>query len=59
MQSDYQDKELSCVDCGKPFTFTAKEQDFFAKKGFTNPKRCPECRRLKKMQRSQHENSNR
>ncbi len=59
MQSDYQDKELSCIDCGKSFVFTASEQDFFAKKGFTNPKRCPDCRKLKKMQRNRNENSNR
>lgn len=41
----YQDKTLTCSDCGSEFTFTASEQEFYAEKGFANePKRCPECR---------------
>lgn len=41
----YQDRTLTCSDCGKPFAFTAGEQEFHASKGFTNePRRCPECR---------------
>ncbi len=44
-----QDKTLTCRDCGKEFTFTAGEQEFFAQKGFTNePSRCPECRAARK-----------
>ena len=40
-----EDKTLTCRDCGREFTFTASEQEFFAQKGFTNaPGRCPECR---------------
>ncbi|MCL1886121.1 MAG: zinc-ribbon domain containing protein [Dehalococcoidia bacterium] len=47
----YQDRTLSCVDCGIDFTFSATEQEFYAKKGFTNdPKRCPTCRAAKKQQ---------
>jgi CxxC-x17-CxxC domain-containing protein len=46
-----QDKTLKCQDCGKEFVFTAAEQAFYAEKGFTNePKRCADCRKLKKMQ---------
>lgn len=46
----YQDITLVCQDCGKEFAFTASEQEFYAKKGFSNqPKRCPECRMKKKM----------
>jgi len=38
----FQDKTLQCADCGAEFTFTAREQEFYASKGFTNePKRCP------------------
>jgi CxxC-x17-CxxC domain-containing protein len=41
-----EDKELTCIDCGNGFIFTAKEQEEFANKGYRNePKRCPECRR--------------
>ncbi len=47
------DKTLVCVDCGKQFTFTAGEQDFYAQKGFTNPpSRCPDCRAARKAQRA-------
>ncbi|HEX2517355.1 MAG TPA: zinc-ribbon domain containing protein, partial [Chloroflexota bacterium] len=36
----YQDRTIICSDCGKPFVFTAGEQQFFAEKGFgTGPKR--------------------
>jgi CxxC-x17-CxxC domain-containing protein len=48
----YVDKDLTCRDCGSPFTFTEGEQEFFAQKGFTNePTRCPECRAARKSQR--------
>jgi CxxC-x17-CxxC domain-containing protein len=47
----YTDKTLVCSDCGESFTFTAGEQEFHASKGFTRePRRCPNCRRLKKQQ---------
>ncbi len=45
----YQDKQLTCVDCGQPFVFTAGEQEFFAQKGFQNPpKRCKACKAIKR-----------
>ncbi len=48
----FKDKTLQCSDCGKDFTFTAKEQEFFQSKGYTNePKRCPECRQARKLER--------
>jgi CxxC-x17-CxxC domain-containing protein len=48
----YQDKSLTCSDCGTTFTFTTKEQEFYATKGFTNePKRCPSCRQTRKAER--------
>ena len=41
----YQDRLLTCRDCGNDFTFSAGEQEFFASKGLTNaPTRCPDCR---------------
>jgi CxxC-x17-CxxC domain-containing protein len=49
----FQDKSLQCSDCGATFTFSAKDQEFFQTKGFTNePKRCPECRQAKKAERN-------
>lgn len=45
----YEDKTLTCRECGKEFVFTASEQEFYAEKGFTNePGRCPECRAARK-----------
>ena len=39
------DRLLSCEDCNKEFVFDLGEQRFFKEKGFTDPKRCPKCRR--------------
>ena len=45
------DKTLTCADCGQEFTFTASEQDFYAERGFTEPRRCGSCRAARKAQR--------
>lgn len=42
------DKNLVCKDCGKAFTFTAGEQEFYSEKQFPEPIRCPDCRKAKK-----------
>ena len=48
----FEDRSLTCADCGTTFTFTAGEQEFHAQKGFTNePRRCPECRAARRSQR--------
>jgi CxxC-x17-CxxC domain-containing protein len=48
----YQEKSLTCSDCGKTFPFTCEEQEFFASKGYTNePKRCPVCRQNRRSER--------
>lgn len=52
--ADFQDKTLKCVDCEQDFAFTAREQEFYAEKGFENePKRCPDCRRAFKAAKSE------
>lgn len=43
-----QDKQLQCVDCGQAFVFTARDQAFYAEKGYSEPKRCYRCRKAKK-----------
>ncbi len=49
----FQDKQLTCADCGKEFTFGAADQEFFKSKGYVNePKRCPTCRQSRKDERS-------
>jgi CxxC-x17-CxxC domain-containing protein len=45
------DRTLTCSDCNQQFTFTASEQDFYAQKGFSEPRRCPTCRAARKQQR--------
>ena len=55
----YQDKQLTCTDCGTTFTFSAAEQEQFAQRGYTNePKRCQPCRDARK-QNSSGNSSNR
>jgi len=50
----FQDKTLTCRDCGKDFTWTKGEQEFFAQKGFDKPPiRCMDCRKKKKEGRQQ------
>ena len=45
----FEDKTITCVDCGTEFTFTADEQQRHAERGFTNePKRCKTCREARK-----------
>jgi len=49
----YQDKQIQCAECGNSFTFTAREQEFFASKGYSNePKRCLNCRQSRRTQRT-------
>src|SRR3989442_14710948 len=41
----FQDKTLTCRDCGREFIWTAGEQEFYAARGLQNaPTRCPEDR---------------
>ena len=50
----YEDKTLTCVECGSEFVFSASEQEFYAEKGFQNePKRCSDCRQARKHDRRQ------
>jgi len=49
----FQDKYLTCRDCGAEFLFSASEQEFYAEKGFENePARCPSCRQARKQGRN-------
>ena len=48
----YNDKNLTCADCGQEFVFTSSEQDFYSQRGFTEPRRCPSCRASRKAARN-------
>lgn len=55
---EFQDKTITCKDCGAEFIFSVSEQEFYAEKGFQNePARCPECRAARKQQRGGMRNS--
>ncbi|MCH7835725.1 MAG: zinc-ribbon domain containing protein [Chloroflexi bacterium] len=43
--------EQQCVDCGQPFQMTPEHVAWFAKKGLDIPRRCKDCRALKKAKR--------
>src|SRR5260370_41548630 len=43
------DRTLYCNDCGQPFAFTVREQQFYASKNIINaPNRCSGCRAKQK-----------
>ncbi len=51
MYSTSTDKVITCVDCGQEFTFTATEQQFYADRQFSEPRRCASCRAARKAAR--------
>ena len=42
------DKLKRCLECGKKFIFAIGEQEWFAQRGFEDPRRCKECREKRK-----------
>lgn len=42
------DRQINCKDCRQDFNFSEGEQDFYDKKGFSDPVRCPDCRKKRK-----------
>lgn len=43
-RANFQDKQLTCIDCETTFIFTKGERYYYASKGLVEPKRCPGCR---------------
>lgn len=47
-RSEFEDINISCIDCEKNFIWTIGEQKFYYDKGLQNPpKRCKECKQAK------------
>ncbi len=46
-----EDVQIECCDCKQFFLFAAGEQEFYASKQLTPPKRCKACRAAKKARR--------
>jgi CxxC-x17-CxxC domain-containing protein len=44
----YEDRNLTCVECGSEFVFSADDQEFHASRGYQDPKRCPSCRQARR-----------
>jgi CxxC-x17-CxxC domain-containing protein len=42
---------LTCSDCGQEFLFSGDDQEFYASRGFTEPKRCRSCRAQRRSER--------
>ena len=47
----YEDRTLTCAECGAEFTFSADDQQFRASRGYQDPKRCPNCRQARRADR--------
>jgi CxxC-x17-CxxC domain-containing protein len=45
------DRQIACTACGSEFSFSAEEQEFYASKGFQEPKKCKPCRDAAKQSR--------
>jgi len=43
----FKDRMIQCIQCGKPFLFTAADQERFFSRGFDVPRRCYNCRKKK------------
>jgi CxxC-x17-CxxC domain-containing protein len=51
------DKTLTCADCSQEFSFSASEQQFYADRQFSEPRRCPSCRAVRKASRGESSGS--
>lgn len=49
----YEDRSLTCQDCGQTFTFSVDDQEYHAGKGYDDPKRCLPCRQARRRERGQ------
>lgn len=41
---DQADEQRTCIDCGAAFLFGGRDREYFARRGWTAPKRCRPCR---------------
>ena len=47
----FEDRILTCAQCGEEFTFTAEDQEFHSSRGYQDPRRCPNCRQARRGER--------
>ena len=41
-----------CAECKKPFSISAGEQKYYKQHNLVPPRRCPTCRKLRKLERA-------
>lgn len=46
--ADAPDEWLTCRECGEGFIFGGRDREFFARRGFTTPRRCRPCRQARR-----------
>lgn len=51
VQSFMEHKTITCPDCGADFLFTKGEQEYYALKRLSDPKRCKGCRAARREQK--------
>ena len=51
--TSFTDKTLECADCGQQFNHSAQDQQFYAERQFSEPRRCPTCRAVRKAARGE------
>ncbi|HEX8097090.1 MAG TPA: zinc-ribbon domain containing protein [Pyrinomonadaceae bacterium] len=44
------DIEITCAECGQPFPFTEKEQEYYRERNLSQPRRCKPCRDARRAQ---------
>lgn len=50
-----QSNSITCISCGAEFTFSATEQAYYQQKKFAEPKRCPACRKARRIAREEEQ----
>lgn len=53
----FSDRTLNCVECNEAFVFSSDDQRFHLEKGYSEPKRCPNCRQARRASRNQRSGS--
>jgi CxxC-x17-CxxC domain-containing protein len=48
----FNDRTITCADCSQEFVFSSSEQQFYSDRGFSDPRRCPNCRQARKAARA-------
>jgi hypothetical protein len=48
---EFTDMTINCKDCGRVFVITANEQNYFYELHLAIPKRCPQCRQIRREQK--------